>query len=34
MEVEYAYKILDQVQPIWYRIYVPDPEASGYLDSL
>ena len=35
MEVEYAYKILDQVQPIWYRPRVPDPEwPQAYLDSL
>ena len=35
MEVEYAYKILDEVEPIWYRPRVPDPEwPQAYLDSL
>lgn len=35
MELEYAYKILDEVEPIWYRPRVPDPNyPQEYLDNL
>ena len=35
MEVEYAYKILDEVEPIWYRPRVPDPQwPQAYLENL
>ena len=35
MDLSYANRILDEVQPVWYRPLIPDPEyPQAYLDSL